>query len=473
MALVSSNGSRSRDQLLQAFAAGGESTEPHADGSQAGGDARADNDIQQESPDGANQRPQGRRRGHKHGAGRDPPETKDQHRDRDLQQLVEATAKLTLKLADAQQVLLQDCGFTWFVSTEPGGILPTMFGVSAEWKKLKESSPHLSKSPLPTLMMTCILEELVARMQRTVAEESMQKAALQAGWCTEAGGWAYKQWDLIKKELVDTKEAPLTLTALETIVKEIQTDIREPGNLHKFQASQPLSEDMEMMAEHREVCFTIQVSVRATGERLYREADFDKKGDTGRGRPSIWTDCYGVSLALNVAQRGQHLLHKCLGSYYLLDARTYRLSGDVLGLGATCLACHFGAAQGRCSPQIDSMEFSDAGLVARRTAARYLRILFASAVQDADIAVPGDMERQIRGGRAHLHTRLWRMLRFSFTDARCSDRWTVKLARPRQCLDGAGVYTCFEVGTPVAGDSAQPFSSAHCFRRDLQGENGT
>ncbi|CAE7853719.1 unnamed protein product, partial [Symbiodinium sp. KB8] len=299
LALVSSNGSRSRDQLLQAFAAGGESTEPHADGSQAGGDARADNDIQQESPDGANQRPQGRRRGHKHGAGRDPPETKDQHRDRDLQQLVEATAKLTLKLADAQQVLLQDCGFTWFVSTEPGGILPTMFGVSAEWKKLKESSPHLSKSPLPTLMMTCILEELVARMQRTVAEESMQKAALQAGWCTEAGGWAYKQWDPIKKELVDTKEAPLTLTALETIVKEIQTDIREPGNLHKFQASQPLSEDMEMMAEHREVCFTIQVSVRATGERLYREADFDKKGDTGRGRPSIWTDCYGVSLALN------------------------------------------------------------------------------------------------------------------------------------------------------------------------------
>ena len=168
--------------------------------------------------------PKGRGRGYKHGAGRDPQETRDQRRDRDLQQLVEATARLTLKLADAQQVLLQDCGFTWFVSTEPGGILPTMFGVSAEWKKLKESS----------------------------------------------GGWAYKQWDPTKKELVDTKEAPLTLTALETIVKEIQTDIREPGNLHKFQASQPLSEDMEMMAEHREVCFTIQVSVRASVERLYR-----------------------------------------------------------------------------------------------------------------------------------------------------------------------------------------------------------
>ena len=214
--------------------------------------------------------PKGRGRGHKHGASKDSQETRDQPRDRDLQQLVEATAKLTLKLADAQQVLLQDCGFTWFVSTEPGGILPTMFGVSAEWKKLKESSPHLIKSPLPMLMMNCILEEMVARMRRTVAEEGMRQAALQAGWCAETGDWLYKQWDPIKKELVDTEAAPLTLSALETIVKEIQTDIREPGNLHKFQASQPLSEDMEMMAEHREVCFTIQVSVRASGERLYR-----------------------------------------------------------------------------------------------------------------------------------------------------------------------------------------------------------
>ena len=63
LALVSSNGSRSRDQLLQALAAGGESTEPHADGSQAGGDARADNDIQQASQDGAKQGPQGSRPG--------------------------------------------------------------------------------------------------------------------------------------------------------------------------------------------------------------------------------------------------------------------------------------------------------------------------------------------------------------------------------------------------------------------------
>ena len=61
------------------------------------------------------------------------------------------------------------------------------------------------------------------------------------------------------------KTTPLALSDLETIVKEIQADIQVPGTLHKFQASQPLTADMELMAEHREVCFTIQVSVRAWG----------------------------------------------------------------------------------------------------------------------------------------------------------------------------------------------------------------
>ena len=172
----------------------------------------------------------GRGKGHRQQANRKPKDGQDQSRD--LQKLVEATAKLTLKLADAQQVLLQDCGLTWFVSAEPGGILPTMFGVSSEWRKLQETSPHLITSPLPTLMMSCVLEELVARMRKTVAEEAMQKSALQAGWCTEAGTWLYKRWGPVKKDLVAAKTTPLALSDLETIVKEIQADIQVPGRHH-------------------------------------------------------------------------------------------------------------------------------------------------------------------------------------------------------------------------------------------------
>ena len=42
----------------------------------------------------------------------------------DINKLVEAAVKLTLKLADEHQLLLQDCGSTWFVRSEQGAYSP-------------------------------------------------------------------------------------------------------------------------------------------------------------------------------------------------------------------------------------------------------------------------------------------------------------------------------------------------------------
>ena len=78
----------------------------------------------------------------------------------DIQRLTEATAKLALRLADANQSVLQDCGFIWFVSREEGSILPVMFGVSAEWRRIKETTPDKISRPLFSIMMECILKEL-------------------------------------------------------------------------------------------------------------------------------------------------------------------------------------------------------------------------------------------------------------------------------------------------------------------------
>ena len=175
-------------------------------------------------------RPKGRRKGQAQYANwqRD-----GQGQSRDLQQLVEATAKVTLKLADAQQVLHM---------VRPGSILPTMIGMS--------SSESCRKA--------CVLRVLVAGVMKTVAEEAMQQTALQAGWFAQAGSWLYKQWGSTKKELVESKATLLTLADLETSVRELQSNVRVPGTMTmslwlKLQASQPVSADMEMMAERREV----------------------------------------------------------------------------------------------------------------------------------------------------------------------------------------------------------------------------
>ena len=93
---------------------------------------------------------------------------------KEAQQLLEATAKLALRLADARQILLQDCGFTWFVGTGQGGVLPIVFGVSAEWKRLKEQTPHLLKKPLRVLMMECILNELTTTQEGDPGRDSQK-----------------------------------------------------------------------------------------------------------------------------------------------------------------------------------------------------------------------------------------------------------------------------------------------------------
>ncbi|CAE7541928.1 unnamed protein product, partial [Symbiodinium pilosum] len=128
----------------------------------------------------------------------------------DLRKLVEAAAKLTLKLADARQTILLDCSFTGFVGTEQGGVLPVMFRVSAEWKCLQESDPKKITRPLNVLMM----ERYDGAPSK--ADEDSQR-------CHDDGG--------------------------------------VPSGV-------ALAADMEQMAARKEVCFAIQTSLRIAGERL-------------------------------------------------------------------------------------------------------------------------------------------------------------------------------------------------------------
>lgn len=192
------------------------------------------------------------------------------NQDRDISKLVEATAKLTLRLADEHQLLLQDCGFTWVVSTVQGGVLPMMFGISSEWKKLRDENPQQITRPLHVLMLECILTELQARLKKVVEDPAVREAGIQAGWYTEQGVWLYKTWDPIQKQLVAATREPMTTTTMENLIIEVLADIKEQGVLHKFHASQTLQADAEMTAENKEVCFTIQVSLRNAGERLHR-----------------------------------------------------------------------------------------------------------------------------------------------------------------------------------------------------------
>ena len=189
----------------------------------------------------------------------------------DLQRLTEATAKLALRLADANQLVLQDCGFIWFVSREEGSILPVMFGVSAEWRRIPETTPDKIRRPLFSIMMECILRELVARAQQASQDENLQKAAKAGLWTNAEGAWLYKRWDPQAKSLVTMETPPLTAAALLHTLEELLQDVRTTDGLRKFHASRPLTEELANQAMDQEVCFSIQVALRGeAGQRMYQ-----------------------------------------------------------------------------------------------------------------------------------------------------------------------------------------------------------
>ena len=127
--------------------------------------------------------------------------------------LVQATAKLALRLADANQVILQDCGFTLFISKEEGSVLPVMFGVSTEWRRIKEAPEQVTR-PLNSIALECVLKEVVARIQQADQSEHLQKAAKEkaareAQWINAEKAWLYKRWESQSKTLVAMDKPPL------------------------------------------------------------------------------------------------------------------------------------------------------------------------------------------------------------------------------------------------------------------------
>ena len=214
----------------------------------AGSDQRGDD--QQKSPDRGKDK---RRRRPGKGQGRSEPRSRQEAPD--IQKLVEATAKLALHLADANQVILQDCGFTLFISREEGSILPVMFGVSTEWRCIKEATPEQVTRPLYSIMLECVLKELVARIQQADQSEHLQKAAKEAQWINAEKAWLYKRWEPQSKTLVAMDKPPLTTTLLQ-ILAELMQDARVPEGLRR------LTQEMASQVMDHEVCFSVQVALR-------------------------------------------------------------------------------------------------------------------------------------------------------------------------------------------------------------------
>ena len=151
-------------------------------------------------------------------------------------------------------------------------VLPVMFRVSAAWRRAKETDPTSLDRPLRcSLLISLILEKLVARLERLQSDEALQKQAQELHWLTTDLKWQYRVWNPAAGGgtgalEVDTSRTPLAQEAVLEHLAQAQKLALEASNLTRFQATRPLAEDMT--GSH--VAFLLDVGLRGRAAPLHK-----------------------------------------------------------------------------------------------------------------------------------------------------------------------------------------------------------
>ena len=141
--------------------------------------------------------------------------------------------------------LRQEKCFVLFMKNEQEGIVQALLQVSREWNKKKEEGGAVLRSPLRTLLMQSMLQELQNRMQKEVATEEGKAVLLKRGWLTSENSWVYLKWDRQAKQLIQDPDRPAlqhaeAIRLLTWVMKALQGDIIQrfgSSGLHKSETA--------------------------------------------------------------------------------------------------------------------------------------------------------------------------------------------------------------------------------------------
>ena len=141
--------------------------------------------------------------------------------------------------------LRQEKCFVLFMKNEQEGIVQALLQVSREWNKKKEEGGAVLRSPLRTLLMQSMLQELQNRTQKEVATEEGKAVLLKRGWLTSENSWVYLKWDRQAKQLIQDPDRPAlqhaeAIRLLTWMMKALQGDIIQrfgSSGLHKSETA--------------------------------------------------------------------------------------------------------------------------------------------------------------------------------------------------------------------------------------------
>ena len=203
--------------------------------------------------------PQGRRKG--------TPATEREEGSRPSRQdgLLNRLAALTLRHEAQLQMLEVDRSYVLFLSTEPLGVMPLV----------REANEHLKEAnkvnaSLRCTLLTSVLLELQARVQKVEADPATRNKCEEGGWCSTGGEeglrWIYKRWDPVAKEAKAVDGEGLSQAELQVNLTLLIQRTKQDGVLHRFHSLRPLA--AESNAEN--FTFLMTISTRSAGEAVHQ-----------------------------------------------------------------------------------------------------------------------------------------------------------------------------------------------------------
>ena len=148
--------------------------------------------------------------------------------------------RMLLRRKDSINLAALDRGLVVFIKQDRQSILPSMLQAAKAWKESEQDSPERTQ-PLRTVLLACLVRELLQRLQTVSATQEGRTPLLKAGWLTE-DGWVYQRWNRKEKKLVvDKDRQPMThdnaVRTLNALKQGLTGDV-----IQQFKATQGLEE---------------------------------------------------------------------------------------------------------------------------------------------------------------------------------------------------------------------------------------
>ena len=168
-----------------------------------------------------------------------------------LEQLVEALCRLTLKQEEELQPIRTEKQFLLHLESGPQGLLSPPWKVAQAWKAGKDKTPPTVTSSERVALIKCLLAEWVARLDIMTKDAETVKKMEAQGWVkvqseTELQ-WNFQQWNMQTRQLeLDASRPTVGHSTMVQTAHNLQALVNSEADklIHRFHSTRKLTESV-------------------------------------------------------------------------------------------------------------------------------------------------------------------------------------------------------------------------------------